>query len=120
MKLLDPTVLTVAVQRIVTALQPEAVYLYGSHAYGQPHEDSDVDLLIIVRDSALPPHRRAIAGYHALRGLCLPIEIKVLTCAEFERRAQWLSSLERTVNAKGKLLYEAPTRRSQGMVAESL
>jgi uncharacterized protein len=95
------------VWRIVSALQPEVIYLYGSHAYGEPHRDSDVDLLIVVSESALPPHKRAVAAYRALRGLRLPAEVKVATRAEFERRAGWTSSIERAVLDKGRVLYES-------------
>lgn len=101
MKTITRELLDEIVRRIVAALHPEEIYLYGSHAYSHPHEDSDVDLFIIVRDSSLPPHQRAIAAYRALRGLFLPVEIKVVTRAEFERRAQWLSSLERVVRGRG-------------------
>ncbi len=105
MKAIDQELLDASVQRIVAALDPEVVYLYGSHAYGQPHEDSDVDLLVVIGDSTLPPHRRAIAAYRALRGLFMPTEIKVVTREEFQRRAQWRSSIERTALEKGKTLY---------------
>ena len=107
MKAIDPSLLEKAVQRIVEALHPELVYLYGSHAYGQPDEDSDVDLFVVVQDSTLPPHKRAIEAYRALRGLFLPAEVKVMTRAEFERRAEWLSSIERVVREKGKVLYDS-------------
>ena len=107
MKTIDPSLLEKAVQRIVEALHPELIYLYGSHAYGQPDEDSDVDLFVVVRDSTLPPHKRAIEAYRALRGLFLPAEVKVMTRAEFERRAEWLSSIERVIREKGKVLYES-------------
>jgi predicted nucleotidyltransferase len=107
MKTIDQGLLDETVRRIVAALQPQTIYLYGSHAYGQPHQDSDVDLLVVVRDSALPPHRRAVAAYRALRGLFLPAEVKVVTQAEFERRARWQSSIERIVLDRGKVLYES-------------
>jgi predicted nucleotidyltransferase len=107
MKVIEPDLLDQAIKRIVAALQPETIYLYGSHAYGQPHQDSDVDFLIVVPDSPLPPHKRAIAAYRAVRGLFLPAEIKVVTRPEFERRSQWLSSIERVTKEKGKILYEA-------------
>jgi predicted nucleotidyltransferase len=29
--------------------KPDRIYLFGSYAYGQPHEESDVDLLVIMR-----------------------------------------------------------------------
>jgi predicted nucleotidyltransferase len=107
MKNIDPALLDEVIRRIIAALQPKAIYLYGSHAYGQPDRDSDVDLFIVVRDSSLPPHRRAIAVYQLLRGLFFPAEVKVVTQAEFERRARWLSSIERVVKEKGKVLYES-------------
>jgi predicted nucleotidyltransferase len=106
-KTIDQELLEETVRRIVTALQPKAIYLYGSHAYGQPHKDSDVDIFVVVDDSELPPHRRAVAAYRALRGLYLPAEIKVATTAEFERRARWSSSVERAVLDRAKVLYES-------------
>ena len=36
MKTIDPAQLEEVVRRLVAALQPEAIYLYGSHAYGRP------------------------------------------------------------------------------------
>jgi predicted nucleotidyltransferase len=105
MKTVDPNVLEEAVRRIVRVLHPESVYLYGSHAYGEPGEHSDVDLFVVVQDSSLPPHKRAIQAYRALRGLLLPVDVRVSTRAEFERRAKWLSAIERIVKEKGKVLY---------------
>lgn len=113
MKVIDQNILDEIVLRLVTALQPEEIYLYGSHAYGHPREDSDVDLLVIVRDSSLASHARAIEAYRALRGLKLPVEVKVVTRAEYERRAGWLSSIERVVREKGKVLYESRVGRGE-------
>ncbi len=107
MKTLDSALLSETVARIVAALDPLAIYLYGSHAYGRPHQDSDIDLLVVVNDSALPPHQRAVVAYRALRGLRVPVEIQVATREEFERRARWQSSVERVVQEKGQVLYAA-------------
>lgn len=35
-------------QRIVEEFDPDKIILFGSHAYGTPHRDSDVDLLVIL------------------------------------------------------------------------
>ena len=108
MKVLDARLLEEIVQRIVTAVQPGAIYLYGSHAYGQPHEDSDIDLLVIVRGTGCSSRQSVVEAYRALRGLCVPVEVKVVTRNEFERRVQWLSSVERAAKERGKLLYDSP------------
>lgn len=94
-----------AVDRLVEAFDAEGIYLHGSHAYGDPDPDSDIDLLVIVEASPDPPHRRATHAYRALRGVGLPIEVKVVTRAEFETLATWRSSVERDVKEKGVVLY---------------
>ncbi len=37
---------------IVERYQPEKIILFGSYAYGTPHRDSDVDLLIVKQSEA--------------------------------------------------------------------
>ena len=51
--------------RIVPALEPEAVYLFGSRARGDFHEDSDYDLLVIVPDDA--PKERRVRTFRQVR-----------------------------------------------------
>lgn len=107
MKDLDEEKLDEAVARLREGLEPEAIYLYGSHAYGQPHEDSDVDLLVIVGSSDKPSYERAAEAYGLLGGLKFPVELKVVTREEFDRLATWQSSVERQVKEKGIELYAA-------------
>src|SRR5438067_1890508 len=33
---------------VAERFQPEKIILFGSHAYGTPHEDSDVDVLVVM------------------------------------------------------------------------
>ncbi len=42
---------------IVEAFQPEKVVLFGSYAYGKPHTDSDVDLMVIMNSQVRPVER---------------------------------------------------------------
>ena len=47
------TDITVVKQQIVEALislDPEKIILFGSYAYGQPTEDSDLDICVIEKD----------------------------------------------------------------------
>jgi predicted nucleotidyltransferase len=37
--------------KIVKEYQPEKIILFGSYAWGEPHEDSDVDLFIVKKSS---------------------------------------------------------------------
>jgi predicted nucleotidyltransferase len=71
-------------RRLVAELHPEQVILFGSHAWGVPHEDSDLDLLIILAASEESPHRRAVRAHRALRGIPVPCDILVKTQAEIQ------------------------------------
>ena len=80
-------------RRIAAVLHPEQIILFGSHAWGTPTAESDVDLLIILSDSEEPPHRRAVRAHRALRGLTIPCDILVRTRAEIQRLNPVRSSL---------------------------
>jgi predicted nucleotidyltransferase len=45
------------VEQITAALQPlhpEKVILFGSYAWGRPTEDSDIDLVVVLREDRMP------------------------------------------------------------------
>jgi Nucleotidyltransferase domain len=50
-------ILAEIVRRLVAALNPEKIILFGSYVYGFPSGDSDVDLLVIMHTSARPADR---------------------------------------------------------------
>ena len=49
----SPNIPLAAIRRfarlIAERFQPDKIILFGSYAYGKPHEESDVDLLVIMR-----------------------------------------------------------------------
>ncbi len=45
MKAVSHELLAEMTRRLVAEFQPEQIILFGSHAWGTPNEDSDVDLL---------------------------------------------------------------------------
>jgi predicted nucleotidyltransferase len=96
------------VSRLAKGLQAEQIYLFGSHASGAAGPESDYDLLVIVPRTDLPRHKREAISYDLLWGLTIPIDVIVLTRAEFQRHAQVKTSLAATVKSKGILLYGKP------------
>ncbi len=107
--------------RVVAALRetldPVAVILYGSHAYGEPDEESDVDVLVIVEDREdASTHELAIQAYRTLHGMGIPVELKVDTVPQFEQLRTWVSSVEREAAERGRVLFHAPGRDA-GLVA---
>jgi predicted nucleotidyltransferase len=104
-KTLDHTLLQTATQRLVAEFQPEQVWLYGSHAWGQPHDDSDVDLLVVVPQSDETPIRRAQRAHRCLRGLRMPKDVLVETRQEIDRVKGLKTSLENSILNRGRRLY---------------
>lgn len=102
---LDSEMMREVTRRIVSAAHPAQIILFGSHAWGWPTADSDIDLMVIVEQSSLPAYRRATEIYRSLRGVRLPIEVVVRTRAEIERGVRVKSSLERQVMEKGRVLH---------------
>jgi uncharacterized protein len=95
------------VQRLVSALSPERIYLFGSQARGDAGPDSDYDFLVVVRTSTLPRYRRDQAAFDALLGVGVAKDVLVLTHDEFERQRTVICSLPATVEREGLLLYAA-------------
>ena len=105
MKTLDENLLKTVTQKLVAEFQPEQVWLYGSHAWGTPHDDSDVDLLVVVPHSDETPIRRSQRAHRSLRGLRMPKDILVETRHEVNRVKDLKTSLENVILTRGRKLY---------------
>jgi uncharacterized protein len=91
--------------RLVKEFNPENIYLFGSHAWGTPNEDSDLDLLVIVSSSEISASKRSSIAYRCLRDIPYPLDILVKTRKEVERFSQISLSLEHQIIFRGKCLY---------------
>jgi predicted nucleotidyltransferase len=105
MRRISPAIRKEITQRLVDEFDPEAIYLFGSYAWGQPKPESDLDLLVIVQESQQQPVQRAVRAQHSLRGLPAAVDVLVKTSSEVERYRHVYASLEAQILEKGKLLY---------------
>jgi predicted nucleotidyltransferase len=104
----SPNIPIAAIQRfardIARRFRPEKIVLFGSYAYGQPHQESDVDLLIIMPSSD-------VAAQEVRIGLALgrPFshDILVRTPKQVERALKQNNWFLREAVEKGKVLYDA-------------
>jgi predicted nucleotidyltransferase len=102
----DPALIGI-LTRLVTAFEPERVYLFGSKARGEAGRDSDYDILIVVPDEAPPERRRSRLAYQALRGTGVAADVVVWTRSAFDARLHLRASFPATVVTEGRLLYAA-------------
>lgn len=92
-------------RQIVQQFHPQKVILFGSYAYGQPTEDSDVDFLVVMDTDESPLHvaaKIAAAIEHPF-----PLDIVVRTPGEFASAVHRRGVFATEVVTKGITLYEA-------------
>ncbi len=88
------------------AYNPSAIYLFGSYAWGTPTDDSDLDYLIVLKDSTVPVVRRSQIGETALMNarISVPTDLIVTTEHEFSRRVPIQSELYHKIYHEGVLV----------------
>ena len=96
------------VEKLVSGYAPQKVILFGSHAYGAPTSDSDIDLLIIKETP-----ERFIDRWVTVRRILsdpkrmVPLETLVLTPQEVSRRLAIGDQFLAEIMEKGEVLYAA-------------
>lgn len=95
------------VDRIVNALHPEKIVLFGSYGYGHPSSDSDVDLLVIMETSDRPADRY-LAVSRLIRPRPFPLDILVKTPAEIAQALEKGGFFIREIVTQGRVLYDRP------------
>ncbi len=101
-------------RQIAERFQPERIILFGSYAYGTPHEDSDVDILVIM------PARRVTTKAAQITLAFerpFPLDIIVRTPQQIRRGLADANWFLREIVGQGKVLYEARDRESGISVA---
>jgi predicted nucleotidyltransferase len=90
--------------QIVAKFHPQKVILFGSHAYGKPNADSDVDLLVVM------PAANQINQSIRI-GLSVPapfyLDLIVRTPENLARRLRWNDWFLREIMERGIVLCDA-------------
>ena len=102
----DP-ILAEIVRRLIEALHPERIYLFGSRARGDAGPDSDYDLMVVVPHVSEPAHRLAQRAHSVLWGLGTAADILVWSREAFDSRLHLRASLPATILREGTLLHAA-------------
>ena len=102
---IDETLIESATQTLVSEFHPEQIWLFGSHAWGTPTSDSDLDLMVVVRDSDEPAIRRSQRALRCLQGLPMPKDVIVPTRAQVDRYKHLRASLFHQILTRGRKLY---------------
>src|SRR5262245_9781947 len=90
-------------RQVAERFQPEKIILFGSHAYGTPHTDSDVDILVIM------PARNELDQAVRIRlnvDYNFPLDLLVRTPKNLSWRLAEGDLFLSEIMARGKVLYE--------------
>ena len=103
---IDSETIDELVQRIVQAVHPSRVLLFGSAAQERMGPDSDIDVLVVVADGTHCLDTTQYL-YKQLLGFSLPVDILVATSAMLERHKHNIGLIYHHILAEGKEIYVA-------------
>jgi len=90
-------------RQVAERFRPDKIILFGSYAYGTPHADSDVDILVIM------PARNQLDQAVKIELACdppFPLDIIVRTPHNMQWRLAEGDWFLREITTQGKVLYE--------------
>lgn len=105
---ITPTVQAVidaAVERLVAEFHPEQIWLFGSYAWGEPDEHSDLDFYVVVGESSENSLGRAQRAHRCLGSLDMAKDVIVATSEAAVRFGDLRPSLTYKIFHEGVKLY---------------
>lgn len=93
-------------RRIAEEFKPEKIILFGSHAYGKPTPESDVDLMVVMPYEG--SHFQQATKISRYLRLPIPMDLLVHTPEYIRYRLEIGDRFIQEILDKGKVLYEAP------------
>jgi predicted nucleotidyltransferase len=91
--------------QIARKFKPQKIILFGSYAYGEPKQESDVDMLVIMPFEGKGSHKATEILIET--DPRFPIDLLVRTPDQIKKRLELGDFFIREITQKGKVLYEA-------------
>ena len=91
--------------QIAREFNPDRIILFGSHAYGEPSNDSDVDILVVLSFKGKPV-RKAIEIRNRVNAR-MPLDLIVRTPEQLAERLAQNDWFMREIVERGRTLYES-------------
>src|SRR3989338_1555359 len=92
--------------KIIKEFNPQKVVLFGSHAWGSPKKESDIDLFIVKDDRKKNTREMAIDLERILSDRDIPLDILVYKPEQITKRLAVNDQFIAKIWRDGKILYE--------------
>jgi len=104
----DQELIESLVSRIVAAVHPIRIIMFGSAARGELGPGSDIDLLVVMPEGT---HRRRTAQrlYRTPWGVNVPLDFIVATPGDLEKHKDNIGLIYRTILREGRTIYGTGT-----------
>lgn len=91
---------------LVDAAQPKRIILFGSHARGDPTDDSDIDIMVV--EERIPDRLKEMVRLNRLlRSLDVAVDLLVVSEEKFNYWRDTPGNVYFEAASEGKVLYEA-------------
>lgn len=100
------TAIEEAVRRLIREAHPRKIILFGSHARGNHHDESDLDFLVVLTE--VTDRRAEMVRLQAcLSGLGVPVDVLVFSESQIEKWGDVPGAILYPALREGILLYDA-------------
>lgn len=98
-------------EEVARKFRPLKIVLFGSYAHGNPTEDSDVDLMVVMpRDPSGGRNRDKAIAIDTAVPAAFPVDLLVRNADDIAWRLEEGDCFLQDVFSKGRVLYEASDR----------
>lgn len=91
---------------VAKLFRPRKIFLFGSHAYGRPTANSDVDILVIMPRTRIRGERISLRIRRTVPR-DFPLDLLLRPATEVANGLAWGDCFLKEVVKKGKVMYEA-------------
>jgi predicted nucleotidyltransferase len=94
------------VSLITSKISPEQIILFGSHARGENREDSDIDILIVMKNLENERKITRLLYRELLKNsISIPVDFIAVDSDKYNRLKNKIGYIYKTIDQEGQILY---------------
>jgi len=107
MQTINADLLETIKNHLIETYKPLRIFLFGSYAWGEPNNESDIDIAVIISSTDLNMADRVRQGLSKLWNMPIPIDLLIYTETEIADKMSYHSTLQFKIINSGIKIYEA-------------